>query len=134
MIIEGVLLKGCRICDCSLGKRIARQKCLKLEQDAGGIFATYPSPEFASLEISELISIWWKSTDTGGHVVFFVYNQVAHELEMRLWGRLHSKAPNSGTRLKAVRCTGAWNGMITCHSSWKKRREDGGGGYELPFN
>ena len=78
MIIEGVLLKGCRICDCpQAGKRIARQKSLKLEQDAGGISAaTYPSPEFASLEISELISIWSKSTDTGGHVVLSVSNQV----------------------------------------------------------
>ena len=50
---------------------------LKLEQDVGGIFATYPSPEFASLEISELISIWSKSTRTQDNVLFCVgRNQV----------------------------------------------------------
>ena len=40
-----------------------RAAWLKLEQDiVGGIFATYPSPEFASLERSELFSIMWEST------------------------------------------------------------------------
>ena len=62
VIIKGVLLKDAELPASARGQP-ARQKCLKLEQDVGGIFATYPSPEFASLEISELISIWSKSTE-----------------------------------------------------------------------
>ena len=111
-----------------LWKRIARQKCLKLEQDVGGIFATYPSPEFASLEISELISIWYGRVRTREDMLlcwsvirFEVYSSVGNATV----GGIALKS-SQVLGLKAERCTGAWNGMITCHSSWKKRREHGG--------
>ena len=80
-----------------------RAAWLKLEQDiAGGIFATYPSPEFASLERSELFSIMWESTqqvDSGRLVLssavirFAPYSWVGKGGRGG-GGRVHSKASN----------------------------------------
>ena len=103
-----------------------RQKCLKLEQEAGDLPFTricQPRNIRVSLHLQGT-----ESTDTCCFVLLVVIRLLS-ELELwTVWPDCTQKLPTPGTRLKAVRCTGAWNGMITCH---RGRREQNMGRVDM---